>query len=88
MHTDVYCLVKMYFRQIMRTGGIAVESKIVQIAIYTYCSVIEKKIDKNKTVRISLLLLHKATYSYIIVLVQWAWIADMASDQNDYMMKY
>ena len=77
----------MYSRQIMRTGGIAVESKIVQIAIYTYSSVIEK-IDKNKTVRISLLLLHKATYSYIIVLVQWAWIADMASDQNDYMMKY
>ena len=43
MHTDVYCLVEMYFRQIMRTGGIAVESKIVQIAIYTYRSVIEKK---------------------------------------------
>ena len=62
-------MVKMYFRQIMRTGGIAVESKIVQIAIYTYSSVIEK-IDKNKTVRISLLLLHKPTYSYIIVLVQ------------------
>ena len=72
----------------MRTGGIAVESKIVQIAIYTYSSVIEKKIDKNKTVRISLLLLHKTTYSYIIVRVQWTWIADMASDQNDYMMKY
>ena len=48
MYTDVYCLVKMYFRQVMRTGRMAVESKNVQIAIYTYCSVIEKKYIKIK----------------------------------------